>query len=564
MRTRIAALLGAFLFVVGLSSAQTMNVTGNISASQVTSGTFNISLIPTGSSSSTVAIGNDARFLNATSLNGTSITSLTGILKLTSGTPSNAAAADMLALLSMPVNNQTGTTYTLAAGDLAKMVTISNASSVAVTLPQATGSFAAGWYTVVENRGSGTVTITPTTSTIDGASSLALNQNQGVTIASDGTNYYTFRGFQAASGSGTVNSGTLGHLSYYAGTGTAVSDMGADFTFATHTLTGGSSSIFDMSGASVTAGLKIPSAVGAAPTADGILAINTTNHTHVWGSNSTTIVGAAAATGTNTATTCTNQAVTAISGIAAPTCSTITSSFVDTSLAKTGTDINTSNQVTSTHLAAALPVNQGGTGTTSTLTGLVRGSGSAMTAAELSGDATTSGSNAVTVAKVNGVTYGSSPSTNTVPVVTGTNTVTYEALPTAALPTSVPVWTKYTVPYTSVTAAATTQAVTLVALTARQAICGIIEKTTTAYAGTGITGWTVTVGDSNGTSTTYAPSAYNLLAAVGNSNFIANNVLGLASFAGGNVQANFTSSGANLSNGTAGSVDFDVCTFSMP
>lgn len=57
--------------------------------------------------------------------------------------------------------------------------------------------------------------------------------------------------------------------------------------------------------------------------------------------------------------------------------------------------------VTATHLSAALPVNQGGTGTTSTLTGLVRGSASAMTAAEISGDATTSGSNALTLATVN-------------------------------------------------------------------------------------------------------------------------------------------------------------------
>lgn len=63
-----------------------------------------------------------------------------------------------------------------------------------------------------------------------------------------------------------------------------------------------------------------------------------------------------------------------------------------------GVDINTSDQVTATHLAAALPVNQGGTGTQSTLTGLMRGSASAMTAAELSGDVTTSGSNAATIA----------------------------------------------------------------------------------------------------------------------------------------------------------------------
>lgn len=44
---------------------------------------------------------------------------------------------------------------------------------------------------------------------------------------------------------------------------------------------------------------------------------------------------------------------------------------------------------------------QGGTGTGSTLTGLVRGSASAMTAAEISGDGTTSGSNALTLATVN-------------------------------------------------------------------------------------------------------------------------------------------------------------------
>lgn len=103
--------------------------------------------------------------------------------------------------------------------------------------------------------------------------------------------------------------------------------------------------------------------------------------------------------------TCTNQAVTAISNSAVPTCTTVTSAYVDTSIAKTGTDINTSNQVTVTHLAAALPVNQGGTGTTSTLTGLMRGNSSAMTAAELSGDCTTSGSNAVTCTKINGTSF---------------------------------------------------------------------------------------------------------------------------------------------------------------
>lgn len=57
-----------------------------------------------------------------------------------------------------------------------------------------------------------------------------------------------------------------------------------------------------------------------------------------------------------------------------------------------------------TQLKGVVKIVNGGTGTSSTITGLVRGSGSAMTGAELSGDATTSGSNAVTVVRINGTT----------------------------------------------------------------------------------------------------------------------------------------------------------------
>jgi hypothetical protein len=49
-------------------------------------------------------------------------------------------------------------------------------------------------------------------------------------------------------------------------------------------------------------------------------------------------------------------------------------------------------------VSGTLPIANGGTGTASTLVGLMRGSASAMTAAELSGDITTSGSNAATIA----------------------------------------------------------------------------------------------------------------------------------------------------------------------
>jgi hypothetical protein len=60
--------------------------------------------------------------------------------------------------------------------------------------------------------------------------------------------------------------------------------------------------------------------------------------------------------------------------------------------------LNQSTTGTASNVTGTVGVANGGTGTGSTLTGLVRGSASAMTAAELSGDVTTSGSNAVTIA----------------------------------------------------------------------------------------------------------------------------------------------------------------------
>jgi hypothetical protein len=89
------------------------------------------------------------------------------------------------------VNAQTGTTYTIVTGDRGKLLTLSNASSIAVTLPQAGVSFPDGWFVDVKCVGAGTATITPTTSTIDGAASTALSTGQSARIVSDGTNYRT-------------------------------------------------------------------------------------------------------------------------------------------------------------------------------------------------------------------------------------------------------------------------------------------------------------------------------------------------------------------------------------
>lgn len=91
-------------------------------------------------------------------------------------------------------NAQTGTTYTVLQSDLGKLVTFSNAAAVAVTLPQAVTNFATGWFTTLSNVGSSAVTITPTTSTIGGASSLALVPGASVQVVSDGTNWNVVRG----------------------------------------------------------------------------------------------------------------------------------------------------------------------------------------------------------------------------------------------------------------------------------------------------------------------------------------------------------------------------------
>lgn len=88
------------------------------------------------------------------------------------------------------VNAQTGTTYTVSDSDRGKLVTFSNTSAVAVTLPTPTSTlFVNGWFCDVQNNNKGLVTITPTAATINGLSSISLLKGQGFRIASDGTNY---------------------------------------------------------------------------------------------------------------------------------------------------------------------------------------------------------------------------------------------------------------------------------------------------------------------------------------------------------------------------------------
>lgn len=113
------------------------------------------------------------------------------------------------------VNAQTGASYTLQTSDRGKLVTFSNASAIALALPNSLpGTFLCG----VQVEGAGTLTLTPATGTINSQPSLALSSGQGGLLFFDGTNWAAITGSSGGSsggsGSGTpieVNGVTVGN-----------------------------------------------------------------------------------------------------------------------------------------------------------------------------------------------------------------------------------------------------------------------------------------------------------------------------------------------------------------
>lgn len=95
------------------------------------------------------------------------------------------------------VNNaQTGTSYAIQESDGYGVVTLSNTSAVAVSLAQAgTAGFApSGWWVWLKNINSGVVTVTVTTSTIDGASVMVMPPGSSALVYSIGTNFELLNG----------------------------------------------------------------------------------------------------------------------------------------------------------------------------------------------------------------------------------------------------------------------------------------------------------------------------------------------------------------------------------
>src|SRR5579862_5063814 len=136
----------------------------------------------------------------------------TAVSGCTVGSGLTLASATLSA--STAINAQVGTSYTIASTDAGKLVTTSNAAAIAITLPQATtAGFGAGFSFDLQNLGVGTVTITPTVSTINGKATLAITTNTGCSIVSDGTNYQI-------SACTAITAGAGGAISINAGFGT--------------------------------------------------------------------------------------------------------------------------------------------------------------------------------------------------------------------------------------------------------------------------------------------------------------------------------------------------------
>jgi hypothetical protein len=121
-------------------------------------------------------------------------------------------------LLAMTQNAQTGTTYSFVAADFTKLVTLSNASAVAVTLPdEATVVWPAGTQLRLLNQGAGTVTVAGAVGVTINGSPLTLAQYKGANLIKTGTDTWTFIPFASGVGAAVysdANTGTYTGFAY--------------------------------------------------------------------------------------------------------------------------------------------------------------------------------------------------------------------------------------------------------------------------------------------------------------------------------------------------------------
>jgi hypothetical protein len=129
--------------------------------------------------------------------------------------------------------------------------------------------------------------------------------------------------------------------------------------------------------------------------------------------------------------------------------------------------------------------------------------------------------------------------------------------------TASPVWTKFTIPYTSFSTAALTNSLTLLSLPANTMVHQTIIKHSTAFSGPSISAYNVRVGI--GGSTSKYAAAFNVLQSVSDSARSITQANDVESFTGAtNILVTATSVGANLNAATTGSVDIWLLMSTLP
>ncbi len=127
---------------------------------------------------------------------------------------------------------------------------------------------------------------------------------------------------------------------------------------------------------------------------------------------------------------------------------------------------------------------------------------------------------------------------------------------------SVPVTKTYTVAAAALTTAANTEDEVLFNLPARSKILSISVKASTAFAGGALSAMTVSIGDSSGVA--FYTLAFDIFAAVSDTNFQDTDMYKSSTFAARDVLARFTSTGDTMDNVTAGDVEITVQWVTLP
>jgi len=119
-------------------------------------------------------------------------------------------------LLAMTQNAQTGVSYSFVLTDFTKLVTISNAGAVAVTLPlESSVAWPAGTQLRILNIGAGTVTVAGAAGVTINGTPLTLAQFKAGTLVKTGTNTWSFLPFSSGVGAANFSDTATGTYTGY-------------------------------------------------------------------------------------------------------------------------------------------------------------------------------------------------------------------------------------------------------------------------------------------------------------------------------------------------------------